>query len=66
MNFSTERESKPVTNVISRVCADSGIERVPFISAGAEPFVLLAGRPAAEWVSDARAGGIRVLLKLVI
>lgn len=25
----------------------SGIERVPFVSAGAKPFVFFAGRPAA-------------------
>ena len=32
----------------------SGVERVPFISAGASPEVLLAGRPPTQRAADAR------------
>ena len=43
--------------------ADSpGVERVPQVAARARPAVFLAGRPAAERVSDARAGRIEALL----
>jgi hypothetical protein len=46
----------------------SGLERVPFIAAGAKPFVFFAGRPAAERTADAR--GFRLagflLFKLAI
>jgi hypothetical protein len=38
------------------------IERVPFVSAFTKPSVFFAGRPAAERASDARAGGVEVLL----
>jgi len=34
----------------------SGIECVPLVAAGAEPFVLFAGRPAAERAPDAGVG----------
>ena len=34
----------------------SRVERVPFTAAGAEPFVFLARRPAAERAADARTG----------
>ena len=38
-----------------------GVERVPRVSAGAEPFVLFAGRPSTEWAADARPGSIVAL-----
>src|ERR1700758_3987823 len=44
------------------------IKGIPRMSALAEPFVFLAGRPTAERAADARAGGIvaLVLLKLAV
>ena len=43
--------------------ADSSrIEGVPFMAAGARPAVVLAGRPTAEWASNARAGRTEALL----
>lgn len=33
----------------------SRIECVPFMAAGAEPFVFLAWRPTTQWAPDARA-----------
>jgi hypothetical protein len=43
----------------------TSIEGVPLIAALAEPFVFLAGRPAAERASDARARRIVALLLLL-
>jgi hypothetical protein len=40
----------------------SGVERVPLIAALAEPFVFLAGRPAAERAADARTRWFVALL----
>ena len=34
------------------------IERVPLVPAATSPLVILAGRPAAEWASNAWAGGV--------
>jgi hypothetical protein len=42
----------------------SRIECVPLTAARAEPFVFLAGRPAAERTSDARAGWVAALVFL--
>jgi len=42
----------------------SRVEGVPIVAAGAEPFVLFAGRPAAERTSDAWAGWIVAILWL--
>ena len=42
----------------------SAIERVPLIAAGSRPAVVIAGRPAAEWAADARAGRVVALLLL--
>jgi hypothetical protein len=39
-----------------------GIERVPMVPADAKPMVFLAGRPAAQRASDARAGGVEAFL----
>jgi hypothetical protein len=36
----------------------SGVEGIPFIAAGAEPFLFLAGRPAAQRAANACVGGI--------
>lgn len=46
----------------------SSIERVPFMPAGAEPFVFLAWRPAAEGAADVRFGRAcaLVFLKLAV
>ena len=40
----------------------SRVECVPFMPAGAEPFVFLSGRPAAERAADAGAGGVEAFL----
>jgi hypothetical protein len=43
-----------------------GIERVPLMPTGAEPFVFFAGRPAAEWASDSwgfQCVGVLLVLK---
>jgi hypothetical protein len=39
----------------------SRIECVPFMAAGAEPFVFLAWRPPTQWAPDARARWIVAL-----
>jgi len=46
----------------------SAVESIPLEAAGAEPFVLFAGRPTAERAADARAGRIVpvFLLKLAV
>jgi len=46
----------------------SGVERIPLMSAGAGPEVILARRPAAEGTSNARAGWLEIpfLLNLAI
>jgi len=44
----------------------SRVERVPLVSAGAEPFVLFARRPAAERTADARAGCVSVSLNVAV
>jgi hypothetical protein len=46
----------------------SSVEGVPLMTAGAEPTVPFAGRPAAQRTADARAGRIvaLVLIRLVI
>ena len=41
-----------------------GIERVPFVSAGAKPFIFLAGRPVAERAPNTGTGRIVALLLL--
>jgi len=47
--------------------ADSSrVERVPFMAAGAKPFVFFAGRPAAERATDAWAGWVAVLPNVAI
>src|SRR5262249_10567018 len=49
-------------------CADPArVESIPLIAAGAKPFIVFAGRPAAEWAADVRRlRGILLLLKLAI
>jgi hypothetical protein len=45
------------------------VERVPLVAAGAEPFVFLPGRPAAEWALDARRfrlAGLLIVQKLPV
>jgi hypothetical protein len=47
----------------------SRIERVPLVSAGAEPFVVFARRPAAERAADARRlrlARLLIVLKLAL
>jgi hypothetical protein len=44
----------------------SGVEGIPLIPACAEPFVLFAGRPAAQRATDARFGRIVIHLKLAL
>jgi hypothetical protein len=47
----------------------SSIERVPIVSARAEPFIFFSGRPATERAADARGFGIAgflVFLKLAV
>ena len=48
--------------VQARRADGSRIERVPLAPAGAEPFVFLAGRSAAEGAPDAGAIGVEVFL----
>src|SRR5437899_943845 len=42
------------------------IEGIPVMSACAEPLVIFARRPAAEWAADARAGCVPVSLHVVV
>jgi hypothetical protein len=47
----------------------SGVKSVPLVAACAKPFVLFAGRPAAERAADARGfrfAGLLVLLKIAV
>jgi hypothetical protein len=37
------------------------VEGIPFVAAGAKPFVFLAGRPTAKRAADARAGRVWAL-----
>jgi hypothetical protein len=41
------------------------VECVPFVAAGAEPFVLFARRPTAQRTAEARAGWIAVSLNII-
>jgi hypothetical protein len=50
-------------SVNARWADASGVERIPFIAAGTEPLVFLAGRPAAERATDA---GARWFVALVL
>jgi hypothetical protein len=55
--------------VEARRANSSRIEGIPLIAAGAEPFVFLAGRPAAERAADARwfgLAGLLIFLKLAV
>jgi hypothetical protein len=53
------RETLGFSPLVKAGWADaSSVERVPRITALAEPLVLFAGRPAAERTSDAWAGGV--------
>jgi len=59
------RKALGLTPLVQAGWADaSGIERVPFMSAGTRPEVFFAGRPAAERAADARLGGFATLLFL--
>ena len=62
------RETLRFSPLVKTCWADAScIEGVPPMAAGAEPFIFLAGRPAAERAADARAGGIvSCVLKLAI
>jgi len=62
---SAAREALSRSPLVEAGWADAtSVERVPFVTAGAGPVVLLAGRPSAERAADAWAGGIAVLLLL--
>jgi hypothetical protein len=66
---SATREALCFSPLVQARRADaSGVERIPLVSAGAEPFVIFTGRPAAQRAADARAGGIvfLLLIKFVI
>jgi hypothetical protein len=55
--------------VKTRGANTSGVERVPFVAAGTRPFVLFAGRPAAQRAADARRfglAGLLIFLKLAL
>lgn len=64
------REALRLGPLVQACRADSsGVERVPLITALAEPLVSLAGRPAAERAADARrlrSSGFLVFVKLTI
>jgi hypothetical protein len=52
---STARKALGLSPLVKARRADaSRIERIPLVAAGAEPFVFLSGRPAAERAPDAR------------
>jgi hypothetical protein len=67
---STAREALGLSPLVKTGWADAAcIECVPFESARAEPFVFLAGRPAAERAADARRfglDGLLIFLKLAL
>ena len=47
----------------------SSVERVPFVTAVARPFIFSAGRPAAQRAADARgfrSAGLLIFLKLAV
>ena len=49
------RETLRLSPLVQAGWADTAsVESIPFITAGAEPFVLFAGRPAARRAADAR------------
>ncbi len=56
------RETLRLRPLVKAGRADAArIKRVPLVSAGAEPIVLFAGRPAAQRATDARAGIMALL-----
>jgi hypothetical protein len=60
---STTREALSLSPLVKAGRADaSSVECVPLVATYAEPFVLLARRPAAERAADARTGGVVALL----
>ena len=62
---STAREALGLSPLVkARGAYAPRIERVPLVSAGAEPFVFFAGQPTTEWAADARAGWAVALLFL--
>ena len=62
---SAARKALGLSPLVKARWADAArIECVPLISAGAEPFVLFARRPAAERAADTRVGGFVTLLLL--
>jgi hypothetical protein len=67
---SSAREALRFSPLVEAGGADaSGVERVPFVSAGAEPLVFFTGRPAAERAADARRfrlTGLPIFLKLAV
>jgi hypothetical protein len=51
----TAREALRFSPLVKACGANaSSVERVPFVPAGAKPFVFFAGRPAAERAADTR------------
>lgn len=60
---SAARKALRLSPLVKAGWADaSGVERVPFMAAGAEPFVFLARRPPAERAADAWFGRPYALL----
>ena len=52
---SAAREALGLSPLVQAGWTDaSGVKSVPFVAACAEPFVLFAGRPAAERAADSR------------
>jgi len=52
---SAAREALGFSSLVKARGADpTRVERVPLVAASAEPFVLFAGRPAAQRAADAR------------
>jgi hypothetical protein len=58
---SAAREALGLSPVVQAGWTDAScIESIPFESASAEPVIFFAGRPAAEWAANARAGRAEV------
>ena len=61
------REALSRSPLVEAGRADSSrVERVPFVSAGTRPAVVLARRLTAEWASNARARRAEALLLIEV
>ena len=66
-NPSAAREALGLSPLVKARWADaSRVESVPLVSAGAEPFIFLAGRPTAKRAADARTRWLPVAFESAI